>query len=114
MYTLLQPIPGLVFFCFEATYNTLASPQNQCLWGFKYDTDCAQHRNEEQSVPHILAGCQWRYTFYHNAVLKGIANEALVMITQVIKEVGKVDKDNTFIFVKQKEQHKRSSRKLIN
>ena len=33
------------------------------------------------------------------------------MITQVIKEVGKVDKDNTFIFVKQKEQHKRSSRK---
>lgn len=89
-------------------------PQNQCLWGFKYDTDCAQHRNEEQSVPHILAGCQWRYTFYHNAVLKGIAHEALVMITQVIKEVGKVDKDNTFIFVKEKEQHKRSSRKLIN
>ena len=33
------------------------------------------------------------------------------MITQVIKEFGKVDKDNTFIFVKQKEQHKRSSRK---
>ena len=114
MYTLLQPILGLVFFCFEATYNTLASPQNQCLWGFKYDTDCAQHRNEEQSVPHILAGCQWRYTFYHNAVMKGIAHETLVMITQVIKEVGKVDKDNTFIFVKEKEQHKRSSRKLIN
>ena len=92
----------------------MVSQQNQCLWGLKYDIDCAQHGKEKPSIAHILAGCQWRYTFDDNAVLKGIAHEALVMITQVNKEVGKVDKDNTFIFVKQKEQHKRSSRKLIN
>ena len=114
MYTLLKPTPRLVLFCFEGTYNILVLPQNQCLWGFKYDNDCAQHGKEKLSLAYILAGCQWRYTFYHNAVLKEIAHEALVIITQVIKEVGKVDKDNTFIFVKEKEQHKRSSRKLIN
>ena len=41
LYTLLKPTPRLVFFCFEGTYNILVSQQNQCLWGLKYDIDCA-------------------------------------------------------------------------
>ena len=82
----------------------MASPRNQCRWGF--EDDCAQLEKEESSVAHILAGCQWRYTFYNYAVLKGIVHEAQVMINQVNKEVGKVDKDSTFIFVEEKKQRK--------
>ena len=87
----------------------MGSPQNQCRWEFEGDIDCALPGKEEASVAHILAGFQRRYKFYHNVVsLRVIAHEMQVMINQVRKEVGKVDKD---YLVKEGEQRKTSSRK---
>ena len=93
-HNLLKSSPQLVSFCFEATYNTLASPQNQACWGFEDDIECALC-GKEASAAHILAGCQKalqieRYTFRHNAVLTVIVHEMQVMINQVKKEVRKV------------------------
>lgn len=92
--SILAMSPHLLSFCLASTYDVLPSPSNLKRWNVCTESACALCSKQVCTTAHVLGACkvalsQGRFTFRHDAVLRGLLLSLERFSSEVVPETKK-------------------------